>query len=460
MGGSLAIRTSARRRLMVETRAWLYTAPMLPLAAQSAVPNPSDETEGAAPNPAESTSRYRFGAFSVFSIGLVVLLSAYFMSIRLLEAALDREIQARVDRAIVVTRFDRPLKLQMKEQIDAAVRDSKWIKLGGLRVTTLVLAKDGVTWLYVDGHGGRRSPEGLAPVDMLAEWMDYLPATAEVTVTLPHSALLSNGILISFALILVPFVYLANRRQWGRESQRLNEALAIRDQAARRTEEIESELAETRSRLTEIEPIEREHSEEIDALQHEREILHQSLAKLAAREESLRGDSERAVDLAEEVRALEDLLEEATGDLDSRDSEIDRLELSLKKASRFSDRAASSRTKSADALAKRFRTLYKTLEVDDRAIDDLTSLGDESLRLKAEESVKRLAEEADNVSVRRKVGGLPAYIQVYELGFAGKGRIYYTRGKSRRFRILLVGAKNTQPTDLDYLSRLPKSDFS
>jgi seryl-tRNA synthetase len=184
------------------------------------------------------------------------------------------------------------------------------------------------------------------------------------------------------------------------------------------------------------------------------------LSNLAAREESLRGRAERAVDLAEEVRALEDLLEEATGDLETKDGEIGRLEQSLKKASRSSDKAANARTKAAELIARRFRTLYKTLEVDDRAIDDIMSLGDESLRLKAEESVKRLAEEADNVSIRRKVGGLPSYVQVYELGFAGKGRIYYTRGKTRRFRILLVGAKNTQSSDLEYLSRLPKSDFS
>jgi hypothetical protein len=430
---------------------------MLALAADSAA---SEDSEATPPNSTDGTSPLRLGAFAVFSIGLVVLLTGYFTSIRFLEAALDREIQSRVDQAIVVTQFDQPLRQQIKRQIDAAVRNSRWVRLGGLRVTTLVLAKDGVTWLYVDGRGGRRSPEGLAPVEMLAEWMNYLPATAEVTATLPHSAFLSNGILVSFALILVPFVYVANRRQRGQESQRLNEAHEIRDRAARRTEEIESELAETRSRLSQIEPIEREHSEEIDALESEREVLHQRLASLAAREESLRSGAERAQDLAQEVRALEDLLEEATGDLDTKDGEIGRLEQSLKKASRSSDKAASNRTKAAEAVARRFKTLYKTLEVDDRAIDDITTLGDESLRLKAEESVKRLAEEADNVSVRRKVGGLPSYVQVYELGFAGKGRIYYTRGKTRRFRILLVGAKNTQPTDLDYLSRLPKSDFS
>ncbi len=416
--------------------------------------------DAAPPDPLVQNDRSRFGAFTVLSIGLVALLLAYFTSVRFLEAALDREIQERVDQAIVVTSFDQPLIQQIKQRINSAVRDSAWVRLGGLRVTTLVLAQDGVTWLYVDGHGGNVSPEGLTPIDMLAEWMDYLPATAEVTVTLPHSALLSNGILVTFTVILLQFVYLANRHQSGQESQRLNAALEIRDLAARRTEEIESELTETRSRLAEIEPIEQEHSDEIDALQRERESLHHVLSNLAAREESLRGRAARAVDLAQEVRALEDLLEEATGDLESKDGEIGRLEQSLRKASKSSDKAANTRSKSADLIARRFRTLYKTLEVDDRAIDDIISLGDESLRLKAEESVKRLAEEADNVSVRRKVGGLPSYVQVYELGFAGKGRIYYTRGKSRRFRILLVGAKNTQPTDLEYLSRLPKSDFS
>jgi len=405
-------------------------------------------------------SRYRFGAFTVFSIGLLVLLVAYFTTVRLLEAALDREIQERVDQAIVVTNFDRPLVQQMKERINATVRDSSWVRFGGLRVTTLVLAQDGVTWLYVDGRGGEVSPEGLAPNDIIAEWLDYLPATAEVTVTLPHSALLSNGILITFMAILLQFVYLANRRQSSRETRRLNEALDVRDRAARRTQEIESELAATRLRLSAIEPMEREHSEEVDALQSERELLQQKLSNLAAREESLRGRADQAVELAHEVRALEDLLEEATGDLDSKDGEIGQLEQRLRKASRSSDKAVATKTKAADLIARRFRTLYKTIEVDDRAIDDIAALGDESLRLKAEESVKRLAEEADNVSVRRKVGGLPSYVQVYELGFAGKGRIYYTRGKSKRFRLLLVGAKNTQPTDLEYLSRLPKSDFS
>ena len=76
------------------------------------------------------------------------------------------------------------------------------------------------------------------------------------------------------------------------------------------------------------------------------------------------------------------------------------------------------------------------------------------MKLKAEEKLKRLCDEAENVAVRRKVGGLPDHLSIFELGFAGKGRIYYTKGKQRRFRILSVGAKNSQDSDLDYLRRL------
>jgi hypothetical protein len=100
------------------------------------------------------------------------------------------------------------------------------------------------------------------------------------------------------------------------------------------------------------------------------------------------------------------------------------------------------------------RTLYKNLEFDDRAISDLVALRDETMRLKAEDGVKRLSDDSDNTAIRRKVGGLPPHLSIFEMGFAGKGRIYYTRGSNQRFRILAVGAKNTQKTDLEYLSRL------
>jgi hypothetical protein len=402
----------------------------------------------------------RFATFSVVYVGLFILLVAYLVSVQVAEYALGLEFQERVDRAVAIDNFDRAVVQQIQDRIDRSVHQSRWVTWGGLRVTSLVLAQDGVTWLYVDGHGERTTTDRMEPTDLLTEWMDLLPARAEVTTTLPHNALLSNGFLILYSAILLQAVYISNRRTDRREAERLTAALATRNEAARRAAEIEAELAKTRIRLSEVVPMEREHGEEVESLQREREELHRKLSALAAREEVLRSRAESAVDLAQEVRALEDLLDEATGDLDTKNDEIGRLEASLRKASKSSGKAQSSKAKAAENLAKRFRTLYKTVEIDDRAIHDIIGLGDEALRLKAEECVKRLADDADNVAVRRKVGGLPDHVQVFELGFAGKGRIYYMRGKSRRFRILCVGAKNTQDADLDYMSRMSKDEFN
>lgn len=428
----------------------------------SRTPAPSPTTSGSThardreSDPAAQGMRERFGAFYVVYVGLFVLLFAYLFTVRISEALLESEFQARVDRAIEVTRFDRPLTTQISEQIEEAVWESGWVRWGGLKISSLVLAKDGVTWLYVDGHGLPGPSELDTQRGTLGEWMDLLPATARVDVTLPHNALISNAILILYSTILLVTVYVSNRRLTSRETERLGDALSLRNQAAERAAEIESELLHTRSRLSEIEPVEREQSEAIEALQQERATLHDKLAELAQREETLRGRAAKAVDLTQEVRALEDLLEEATGDLETKDQEIDRLAQNLAKASKSTGKT---RTRAADVLARRFRTLYKTIEIDDRAIDDIAALGDEALRLKAEECVKRLADEADNVAVRRKVAGLPDHVIAFELGFAGKGRVYYTRGKSRRFRILLVGAKNTQSANLDYLARLPREVY-
>ena len=112
--------------------------------------------------------------------------------------------------------------------------------------------------------------------------------------------------------------------------------------------------------------------------------------------------------------------------------------------------------RAAESLARRLRTLYKNLEFDDRAVSDLAGYGDEATKLKAEQALKRLSDEAENVAVRRKVGGLPPQLSIFELGFAGKGRVYYTKGRHRRHRVLAMGAKNTQKVDLEYLSRLSK----
>jgi chromosome segregation ATPase len=256
-------------------------------------------------------------------------------------------------------------------------------------------------------------------------------------------------VLLLYAALLVSTLVIYTRRLAAREQLALDEMSAARDALAQRALSIEAELGTVRGRLAEVEPESELQAEEIGSLQQERAELHARLARLEAREAELRSGSARAQKLDEERRALEELLEEATRELNTKDSELSELRSQTRRASK---RAA----RDEELLARRLRTLYKNLEVDDRAVSDLVELGDESWRLRAEEAIKRLCDESDSAGVRRKVGGLPPHLSIFELGFADKGRIYYTGGRTRRFRVLAVGAKNSQKTDLEYLSRLPK----
>jgi len=396
-----------------------------------------------------STLVDRIYSFRVIYVAIFAFLVLYVFTVKGAEVLLDQHFVAVAEEAVKIESLEESVILQLQSRIQNQIRDSALVRLWGVDVSIVVLARDGVTWLYV---GDRAMPP--APtvdlVDIMREAWLLLPATPSVTVRVPHNSLLANAILVGYGTLLFTVLYFYNRAVNRREQETLDQAFAARDNAAARAESIEDELEGVRSRLLELEPVEQEQSREIRALQHERENLQRQLAGLARREEELRGKAARAVELDQEIGALEDLLDEAGVDLASKESEILDLEKNLKKVSK----AVPARGRESDVLSRRLRTLYKNLEIDDRAIDDLVGLRDETNKLKAEESIKRLNDEAENVLVRRKVGGLPPQLSIFELGFAGKGRIYYTKGVQRRFRLLKIGAKNTQKVDLEYLSRL------
>ncbi len=401
-------------------------------------------------------SRDRTRSFRlIVYLSIFVFVLLYVFTVRGVEAILDNHFARVIQQATEIPDLQRPVALQIQDQIEQRIQQSAWVRIGGVRATVIVLGRDG-TVIYV---GGRALPPPPS-VDLAALLRDaqrLLPATAEVIVSVPHNALLSNGILLVYAAALLQGLFLYHRVATRRDQRSLNRAHEARDTAFQRSREIEEELSGVRSQLEEVEPAEREHSQEVRALQFERQSLQRKLAGLAAREEELRGTADQAIELDQERHALEELLEEATSEISSRDNEIERLQSSLKKAARGSEKANSAQERGVDLLGRRLRTLYANVEFEDRAIEDLVSLRDESMKLKAEASIKKLCDEAENVEVRRKVGGLPSHLTIFELGFGGKGRIYYTRGQSTRFRILVVGAKNSQKTDLEYLSRIPKT---
>jgi hypothetical protein len=397
------------------------------------------------------------GSFRIIGLSIFAFAAVYVVSLDVTEILLQRYFAGQIERALRVSPADGPIISQIQFRIQELLSSSRWVNLGEARVSIHVYGADGVTPLYLEDRF-IPAPETLDPVANMTEAVRLLPASYSLEVSVPPTGTFALVMLNAYGAILLTSLFFYNRAVTARNSRLLESTLTARDATARRTETIAEELKEVRERLGKVEPAERVQAEEIRELQRERQALRGKLSDLADREAELRHSAARSIELDQERQALEDLLEEASGDLDSKEEEIQDLQIRLKTASKNAGEGrGGSRTRAVEQLARRFRTLYGTVEFDDRVIQDLVALRDETMKLKAEAEIKRLADDSELASIRRKVGGLPPQLSIYELGFAGKGRIYYTRGRNLRYRLLLIGAKNSQKTDLEYLSRLPAS---
>jgi len=393
----------------------------------------------------------RIASFRLTYVAILCFVLLYVFSVKGLERALTGVFQTRINAAIRVDPAAGSVVDQIQERVDAVVRGSAWTRFGGVKVSPIVIASDGATPLYL---GGRRIPPPIAD-DPLAEAERLLPASADVGVTVPHNSLAANGVLVLYAALLIQTLFLYERRRSQAELVRLQAASTAREESAERAARIESELERLSRELDDR--VEAEVAGEIDSLRSERGRLQEQIAALARREDELRAQAGQLQEtLHSERQSLEELLDDALADLARKDDELRGLSDRLQRAAQGKADTSAPRARDLDQLGNRLRTLYRNLEFDDHALRNLVALGDEAMKLRAEESIKRLDTDVETAGVRRKVGGLPAHLTIFELGFAGKGRVYYTLGRQRRFRILAVGAKNSQKTDLEYLSRLPR----
>ncbi len=415
----------------------------------------NETTDDEAPPSNAQVSLDRIESFLLVFSAVMMFVFFYLSSMQAAEDYLQLQFQQIVSDAIRVEASSQPPGETIRDKLFDSVDTSDWVRFWGVKVDVEILARDNATWLYINGrtqplHYPKREPEIMREIHA-----ELLPGAATVDTSIGHNTMLSNSILLVNATLLFTGLFVYTRRVARLQNAELDEARESRDLAAIKARRIEKEIESVQELLREVEPAKQEHNEVVSRLQSEQQGLQAKLDVLAARELELRGRADRAAVLERDGLALDELLEEATNDLNARNARIRELETSLKRV-RKNAGASVGKSKEIESLTKRFGTLYPNLEIDERAIADMIDLQDETTRLRFEAAIKRLGEEADNLIVRRKVGGLPPHLSIYELGFAGKRRIYYSRAANGRFRIHLIGAKNTQRTDLDYLARIPR----
>ena len=89
-----------------------------------------------------------------------------------------------------------------------------------------------------------------------------------------------------------------------------------------------------------------------------------------------------------------------------------------------------------------------------KAISGFIGLNDDQ-QIKAEELIHQIDFKPDSVIIKRKVfSGKKHRTASFEVLFAYNGRLYFRKRKNNRTLVLVIGTKNSQTKDMDFLHSL------
>jgi hypothetical protein len=209
---------------------------------------------------------------------------------------------------------------------------------------------------------------------------------------------------------------------------------------SRRLQIQEANKNEELARLQELENI---RLKEIDSLSVERNLLITEYEELQVNYDKEKSQAEKTEeDLFDEIEILENKLQE-----------IENLKIKIQELEKRQNHLKKQKDKAIEKLEKRFKTLYKNIEISNKALTSFLEMPEE-MSLKAEELILQLNIDASVVPVKRKVFSKKGKITSFEVVFAYNGRLYFRKSKKNHIEILTIGSKNTQQKDLKYIDNL------
>ena len=156
-------------------------------------------------------------------------------------------------------------------------------------------------------------------------------------------------------------------------------------------------------------------------------------------------------EMINEIVALEEKLEKNVEISTYQHKEIELLQEKLAHYEKQAE--AKKRQRGEHHIHKRFKALYKNIDINERAVNGFADLT-EDMRIKAEEIIHLLNDDPSQITIKRKVFNRKSSLTFFEVRFAYKGRLYFHRKKDSRVYIVVIGTKNTQGKDLEYLDKL------
>ena len=191
--------------------------------------------------------------------------------------------------------------------------------------------------------------------------------------------------------------------------------------------------------------------EAFEALSDRQDTLTRNLEK-ARRSLSVSHESQSG--MVEEIEVLEALLDENEADRIRQREEMAILSESITlHAPDHGSRPGKRKAREKEVTAKRLKTLYKGLRIDDRAMTGFLAL-EEGMRLKCEALIHQLNDDPSAVIVKRKIFGGKGMDTFFETEFAYKGRLYFMYHPGGQVGILAIGTKNSQAAEMGFLNRI------
>ncbi|MFO7838148.1 MAG: hypothetical protein R6X08_01455 [Desulfosalsimonadaceae bacterium] len=327
-----------------------------------------------------------------------------------------------------------PISEAVQQSIDHYRKNSFFPDLGGNIEVTVTTSQGSI--LYPPAYEGDSAPDIPEDPTRLAEQNFRIldnGLNLEVKASIPPYSFISIGILLGYIFIFLGVLYACYRK------------------ALRSANADEARKAEEIRRLMELE---QSHKQRAQSLAEERASL---LSEYQQVEQSLEATKQQAEkeeeELFEEIENLEEKLQKNLSLQNEQNQEILQLKEQLEELEKARQNKNQHMEKAVERLAKRFKVLYKNIDITERALSGLADM-DEEMSLKAEELIHQLNNDSSMVTVKRKVFSKKGGATVFESVFAYKGRLYFRKTSQNRVEVVAIGTKKTQNKDLAYLDGL------
>ncbi|MFC1827982.1 hypothetical protein ACFL0O_00020 [Thermodesulfobacteriota bacterium] len=381
----------------------------------------------------------KFLSFKIFILCVFLPPVLYVFSVLSIEKHLNKKYTSEIED--IYTGDTRPLfdgSTRLKDAVNKNIDNylqSKVLILWGVKADVYVTTKRG-TILYPavfdEAESSLLQPD---PMKVAANNYNLMNEglLTNVKVVLEHNTLLSNIILAFYICVSVLVLYFYYRMGMRKTKQ---------------------EDMEKRSEISRLLKLEKKQQKKFKALAREREKLTGEIRYIKKRlEKEKRKAIRNEEEMINEIIALEEKINKNIDLEKEKQAEIDELKEQMKHFEKKKNKETKQKVKASAIIQKRFKTLYKNVSVNKRAISGFMELGDD-MKIKSEEVIHRLNENSSVVPIKRKVFGKKSKETVQEVIFSYKGRLYFRKVKDSKIEVLAIGTKNTQVRDLEFLDNL------